>query len=250
MSTIDSEDRNVTGYFLPEDSQLRLKQLREYVGFLTNLARPRRPDEDSECYSEIRPGEVAICFELIEEQIGQVLDELSWPAERGERAAAPKTAAAREREAEAGGTNGPPLASEADAAEPEAEEADDAEADETEPAEQEADGAAAKYIYGLTLDQIDEINRLLEKVRAYGDVVIASDGAEFASCTLSLIGDSIFHDAIRLREILWEVGAQRLDAARGPRTGVREEHATYLALPKRLPMSSGAHVVREHPTYQ
>ncbi|WP_431637166.1 hypothetical protein ACQVBX_06125 [Dyella sp. KULCS107] len=39
MSTIDSEDRNVTGYFLPEDTQLRLKQLREYVGFLTNLAR-------------------------------------------------------------------------------------------------------------------------------------------------------------------------------------------------------------------
>ena len=38
MSTIDSEDLYVTGYFLPEDNQLRLKQLREYVGFLTNLA--------------------------------------------------------------------------------------------------------------------------------------------------------------------------------------------------------------------
>ena len=75
MSTIDSEDRDVTGYFLPEDTQLRLKQLREYVGFLTNLARPRRPAEDSECYNEIRPGEVAICFELIEEQIGLVLDD-------------------------------------------------------------------------------------------------------------------------------------------------------------------------------
>jgi hypothetical protein len=148
------------------------------------------------------------------------------------------------------GTNAPPLASEADAAEPEPEEVGDVEAEEVEAAEEEADGAAAKYLYGVTLDQIDEINRLLEKVRAYGDVVIASDDAEFASCTLSLIGDSIFHDAIRLREILWEVNAQRLDPARGPRPGVREEHATYLALPARLPMSNGAHVVREHPTYQ
>ncbi|MGN6740554.1 XAC0095 family protein [Dyella sp.] len=100
MSTIDSEDRYVTGYFLPEDTQLRLKQLREYVGFLTNLARPRRPDEDSECYNEIRPGEVAICFELIEEQIGLVLDELSWPGERGEPVEAPKAAADAESDAE------------------------------------------------------------------------------------------------------------------------------------------------------
>jgi len=30
----------------------------------------------------------AICLELLEEQIGQVLDEPYWPAERGERAAA------------------------------------------------------------------------------------------------------------------------------------------------------------------
>jgi len=77
MSTFDSDDLETTGYFLPEDSQLRLKQLREYVGFLTNLARPRRPDEDQEWTAEIRPGEVAICMELLEEQIGQVLPYVS-----------------------------------------------------------------------------------------------------------------------------------------------------------------------------
>ena len=101
MSTFDSKDLETTGYFLPEDSQLRLKQLREYVGFLTNLARPRRPDEDREWFSEIRPGEVAICLELLEEQIAQVLDELSWPAERGERAAAPKAKAELDAEPKA-----------------------------------------------------------------------------------------------------------------------------------------------------
>ena len=76
MSTFDSDDLETTGYFLPEGSQLLLKQLREYVGFLTHLARPRRPDEDQEWYAEIRPGEVAICLELLEEQIAQVLAEL------------------------------------------------------------------------------------------------------------------------------------------------------------------------------
>ena len=88
MPTIDSDDLEATGYFLPEDSQLRLKKLREYVGFLANLARPRSSDEAQEWTAEIRAGEVAICLELLEEQIGQVLDEVSWPARRGNRAAA------------------------------------------------------------------------------------------------------------------------------------------------------------------
>src|SRR5690242_56807 len=126
MSTIDS-DLEATGYFLPEDSQLRLKKLREYVGFLAHLARPRRADKSQEWTAGIRPGEVAICLELLEEQIGQVLDELSWPAERGERAAA--------READA----------QAQAAEPEA-------------AEPVVDEVDSRYVFGVTLSQIDEIN--------------------------------------------------------------------------------------------
>ena len=138
MSTIDSEDRNVTGYFLPEDTQLRLKQLREYVGFLTNLARPRRPDEDSECYNEIRPGEVAICFELIEEQIGLVLDELSYPAERGEPAEATKAAADTETESETADTD----------------------AEEPYVAEPATNAASIRYVAGVTLSQIDEMHLL------------------------------------------------------------------------------------------
>jgi len=85
MSTFDSDDLDTMGYFLPEDSQLRLKKLGEYVTFLANLARPRTSDEDREWLVEIRVGEVAICLELLEEQIGLVLDELSWPALLGDR---------------------------------------------------------------------------------------------------------------------------------------------------------------------
>ncbi len=34
------------------------------------------------------------------------------------------------------------------------------------------------------------------------------------------------------------------------RPGVREEEATYRALPAQMPTSNTSHVVREHPTYQ
>lgn len=218
MSTIDS-DLQATGYFLPEDSQLRLKKLREYVGFLAHLARPRRADESQESTAGIGPGEVAICLELLEEQIGQVLDELSWPAERGERAAV--------READA----------QAEAAKPEA-------------AEPVMDEAGSRYMFGVTLSQIDEINLLVDMIRAHGDVVAANDVAGFADHTLSTVGEAIFSGANKLREIILDLEAQRLDPACGSRTGVREERATYRALPAPLPLGGAWRVARQLPTYQ
>ncbi len=225
MSTIDSEDRYVTGYFLPEDTQLRLKQLREYVGFLTNLARPRRPDEDSECYNEIRPGEVAICFELIEEQIGLVLDELSWPGERGEGA----SAAASKAEADTGFDETETPTEATDTAEPE---------------------AAKRYSYGLTLEQIDEMQLLLSSLRALANVVTCADHAEYAKATLSTMGEAIYRDVDKLREILDAVDdTQRLNPRRGTRPGVEEEHAAYVALPEPLPSSGTWYIAQPQPMY-
>lgn len=216
MSTIDS-DLEATGYFLPEDSQLRLKKLREYVGFLAHLARPRMADESREWTAGIRPGEVAICLELLEEQIGQVLHELSWPAGRGERAAAGQADA------------------QAKVVEPEA----------TGPA---MDEAGRRYVFGVTLDQIDEINQLIDMIRAHGDVVAANDDAEFADHTLSTVGNAIFSGANKLREIVLDVEAQRLDPARGSRSGVREERTAYHALPARLPSGGASRAVPQFPT--
>ena len=215
MSEFDSDDLETTGYFLPEDSQLRLKKLREYVEFLSHLAQPRRADEEQECLPEIRVGEVAICLELLEEQIGLVLDEISWPAERGERAAA------READAE-------PEAVEVEATAPEA----------AEPVPDEVD---ARYLFGVTLDQIDEINLLLDMIGAHGDVVIANDDAEFADHTLSQVGYAIFCDAGKLREIILDVNSQWLGPARGTRTGVGEERAVYHAGGAHLPVDSASH---------
>jgi hypothetical protein len=223
MSTFDSDDLETTGYFLPEDRQLRLKQLREYVEFLANLARPRMADEAKESTAEIRPGEVAICLELLEEQIAQVLDELSWPAERGDRAAAGEADAEAEAYTEA---------AEPDAAEP------------------VMDEAGNRFLFGVTLDQVDEINLLLSSLRALGNVVTCSDHAELSDVTLSIMGDAIVRDVEKLRDINRAVNAQRLEPPHGTKPGVREEQATYLALPAHSPLRSTSHVVRQHPTYQ
>ena len=219
MSTFDADDLETMGYFLPEDSQLRLKKLREYVEFLANLARPRTSVEEKECYAEIRPGEVAVCLELLEEQIAQVLNELSWPAERGE-------------------------------ADAHANAEDSIEAAEPAVAEPVMDEAGNRCLFGVTLTQLDDINLLLDSLRAHGNVVTCSDHAELSDVTLSIMGDAIVRDAQKLRDIIDDVNAQQLGPPRGTRTGVREERATYHALPAHLPKASTSHLVRQHPTYQ
>ena len=225
MSKFDSDDLETLGYFLPEDSQLRLKKLREHVEFLANLARPRMADEEKEWHAEIRPGEMAICLELLEEQIGQVLEELSWPAERGKRAAACKA------DAHAGAE-------------------DYTEAAEPDVAEPVMDEAGNRCLFGVTLNQLDEINLLLDSLRAHGNVVTTSDHAELTGFTLSIMGDAIVRDAQKLRDIIDDVNAQELEPPHGTKPGVREEWAIYLGLPARSPLGSTSHIVRQLPTYQ
>ncbi|MBD8900179.1 hypothetical protein [Rhodanobacter sp. DHG33] len=229
MSTIDSGDLEATGYFLPGDGRLRLKKLREHVAFLANLARSRTSDKAQQGAAGIRVDEAVICLELLAEQIGQVLDELAWPAARGPRAAT-----------QTGDTE--PAAAEVESAKPEAME--------PEALEEEADDTGARYLFGVTLDQIDAINLLLDMIRAHGDVVIASDDAEFADHTLSLIGHAIFCDAQKLRDIISDVNAQWLGPARSMCTGVREEPAAYCARPVRFPMPGAWRIAGQVTTYQ
>lgn len=233
MSTIEPEDQEGTGYFLPEDSQLRLKQLRDYVGFLANLARPRQTDESAEWYAEIRPGEVAICLELLEEQIGQVLKAVAWPAERSEDEQVDSDAADTD---DADAEDGADVA----AAESEAEAPDTAEPGE----------ATKRYIAGITLEQIDDINLLLASLHAIGNVVACTDHAELADSTLSSMGDAIYREVDALREIMKEIDGNRLEPPLVAPTGVREAEASYLARPTYAPPGRTLSIVREHPTYQ
>lgn len=228
MTTFDSDDLETTGYFLPEDSQLRLKKLRAYVEFLSHLAQPRMADEDRECMPEIRAGEVAICLELLAEQMEHLLDEISWPAYRSEREAAagagaePAATVDAEAEAEEGKAGAMPT---------------DADDTEPEPAISLMNEAGKCYVSGVTLDQIDELARLGDILRAHGDVVTATDQADFADVTLSIMGDAIIRDAERLRDIIHDVDSvQRLDGCRRSHADVREEAATYLATPTCRPL--------------
>ena len=148
-----------------------------------------------------------------------MLDELSYPAERGEQASeeAPKAETA-------------------------------ADSDETETPTEAA--AAQRYSYGLTLEQLDEMQLLLSSLRALANVVTCADHAEYNKATLSTMGDAIHRDVEKLRSILDAVDdTQRLHPRPASRPGVEEEHATYLALPERLPSSSTWYTAQPQPMY-
>ena len=205
MSTFDSDDRETMGYFLPEDSQRRLKKLREYAEFLSHIAQPRTADVAQEWIPEIRVGEVAICLELLAEQVSLVLDDLSFPAYRSESEAAAGVGAKLEA------------------------------------AEEMPGDAGGRYLFGMTLEQVDSLNQLIDMISAHGDVVNASHDAELADHTLSLLGHAIFNDARAVREIIRQVESQRLKAARGSQTGVGEERGEYHAGRACLPADRVAH---------
>ena len=185
MSTFDSDDRETVGYFLPEDSQLRLQKLREYAEFLSYIAQPRTPDVQQEWIPEIHVGQVAICLDLLAEQVGLVLDDLSFPAYRSESAAAAMP-----------------------------------------------DDADGRYLFGMTLEQVDTLNQLIDMIVAHGDVVTASHDAELADHTLSLLGHAIFSDARAVREIIRQLESQRLNP-RNSQPGVSEEQGVYHVARKR-----------------
>ncbi|MEZ0472897.1 XAC0095 family protein [Luteimonas salinilitoris] len=191
MSKHESDDLGVPGYFLPEDSQFRLAKLSDYIKFLSRLARPRMADEAREWAPPLGVGELAICLELLAEQTDLVLEAVSWPAQREVAAEAP------ERDAVPTAT-------------PEA-----------------PDTAAERFAFGVTLDQIDTLDRLIQTISAHGDVVAASHAAELAHHTLPLLGHAIHDGAAAVRALLDEVEAQRLGQGPRPRSGVGEERGVY-----------------------
>lgn len=220
MSTNDTKDLDAAGEVLSAMGLQRLARLHMDVALLAQLARTRQADVPLEDAAELRLGEMVRSLAWLEACMGQVLDER-------------RATATREKDAAASGAD---AAESVDAAAPDA----------TEP---ETDEAAATYVSGVTLGQIDEIHLLLDNLRALGNVVTCADHAELADTTLSVMGDAIYRDVGTLRELIDAVNAQRL-APPGTRPGVREEEATYLARPARLPMSGASHFVRPHPTYQ
>ncbi len=188
MSTYDADDRDTMGYFLPEHSQRRLQKLRDYAEFLSHIAQPRTPDAEQEGAPKINAEQVGICLEFLVEQIDLVLSDLSFPAYRAE-------------------SDAPHAAPQAAATMPY--------------------DTGESYRFGITLDQVDTLNRLIDMITAHGDVVTTSHATELADHTLSLLGHAIFTDARALREIIDQIESQNPNPSRHPPNGVGEAQAVY-----------------------
>jgi hypothetical protein len=187
MSMFDSDD--MPGYSLPDDSQSQLKKLRDCALHLSRLVRQRGSEELRGDTPGVRMDELAICLELLSEQMAVVLDEVSQQAQR--QTEATKSAVA-------------PAAS-----------------------PQLYGSATERFAVGITLEQIDALNRLSRTISAHGDVVACSRAAELASDTLPQVGQAIYDGMEAVRALLQEVEAQQLRHRRDPRNGMAEERAVY-----------------------
>ena len=203
MSKFDSNDKDMPGYLLPQDSQFRLKKLRDYTEFLSRLAQPRTSDEADESAPDVRMGELAVCLQLLSEQVELLLEDVSRPVQ------------------------GKAKAVNADA-NAEAEEEDDEDEDDAPEKMREISIAVAeRYSFGVTLDQIDSLDLLTQTISAHGDVVAGSHEAEFADHTLPRIGQAIYDGVEAVRAILDEVEDQPLGPSRRPLNRVGEARAVY-----------------------
>ncbi|WP_394002446.1 XAC0095 family protein [Luteimonas sp. WGS1318] len=202
MSKSETKNRGDVGYFLPEDSQFRLRKLHQHIEFLSRLAEPRVDEEEDG--PEIDHPALAGCLELLAEQVQQVLDTVSWPA-RLEAKGTPTSVVI------------------------ENEDADDADGDagceHDDPAGPSAQ-ADQDFAFGMTLDQLDESDRLLDLLRAQGDLLMAAGSTDVADGTITVIGAAIFEGADEMKDLIRQVNAQVLDA---PTVGgrVREMPAVY-----------------------
>lgn len=220
MSKFDTGKFETTGYFLPEDSEFRLKKLRKHMGFLSYLAQPRTADEEGE-FMDIRPGEVAVCLELMAEQVDLVLQTVSFPAHRK-----PNSGAAAEAASEAD-----------DDAEDEQGEDEGAgidgneEVKEVDHVEDKVSAAVVDddYYFGMTMDQLDETRRLLDLLRAQGDLMMASGEGDVAKGTIVVTGAAIFDGADAVDAIIDKVESQVLedDDPRAKPRRVRETPPPY-----------------------
>ncbi|MDR7192014.1 XAC0095 family protein [Luteimonas terrae] len=203
MSKSDTKTRGALGYLLPEDSHFRLRKLHQHIVFLSRLAEPRVDEEEDG--PEIDHPALAGCLELLAEQVQQVLDTVSWPA----RLEAKGKPAAAERDAE---------------------DADDGD-EEMECEDAESAGSDTEghkdFDFGMTLDQVDEADRLLDLLRAQGDLLMASGGNDVADGTITVMGAAIFDGAEEMKDLIRQIEDQVLDAKSGGGSRVREMPAAY-----------------------
>ncbi|MBB6187004.1 hypothetical protein [Rhodanobacter sp. MP7CTX1] len=67
-----------------------------------------------------------------------------------------------------------------------------------------------RLVFGVTIDQIDELNSLLRTITANGDVVKICSADALHPQSVSTLGEAIFNAALAVREVFGQVEGQRL----------------------------------------
>ncbi|MBB3343998.1 hypothetical protein [Luteimonas sp. RC10] len=207
MSNRESNDTERAGYFLPEDDRTRLTKLRDHMEFLSRLAEPRTYDEEQDDPPEVSHGELATCLAMLAEQAELVLEAMAW---RPSPNARPRTRTAAEADEPA------------------------IDPDATQEAAQPTHAASVPegYVFGVTMDQADALDRLVQMLMAHGDVIASGHEDDLADDTVPALGLAISEGADAVREILDQVQDQLIQPATTSRCSVREERAAYGPVPK------------------
>lgn len=211
MSEHAYDDKDMTGYYLPDDSQQLLAQIRHHIHFLARLATLRTPDKAREAAPAMDMAELKFCMDQLVGQLDLVIKAAS-KLERPQSQQSPAdTLEAYDDEDEAI--------------------SDDFDEDGNAPANVYAVQADDEpLVLGVTLDQFDKLKLLVASIKAFGDAVYADATADFAKGTLSMLGYTIFDRAEEVDDILSEIDAQAL--LQGPaRHAVKEAQATYGSQP-------------------
>ncbi|MEN5062426.1 hypothetical protein [Luteimonas sp. TWI1416] len=224
-----------TGYFLPEDSQLRLKQLHIYIDFLSRLARPRTYNGASEWAPEVGMDELATCLALLADQAELVLNDLTWGADfprmAGEADAAEDDEDEEEDEDESDEVADAPATSTAYAsadastvAEPEL--GFEGQVAAVDAAGRWVDPGGDRLVFGMSVDQADALGELIQTIAAHADVIASSEDNALADATLPALGQAITGGADALRALMDTVENQMI-VPPTKCSSVREPRATY-----------------------
>lgn len=67
-----------------------------------------------------------------------------------------------------------------------------------------------EFVYGVTIDQIDQFNDLIRIITANGDVITVGCEEPLHPQTVSALGESVFNAALALRKLFTQIGKQKL----------------------------------------
>jgi carbamoylphosphate synthase large subunit len=67
-----------------------------------------------------------------------------------------------------------------------------------------------RLVFGVTIDQIDELNSLLRTIAANGDAVTVCHTEDLQPQSVSTLGEAVFNAALAVRQVFDQIEEQKL----------------------------------------